>query len=71
METIKDAGVDITDFTSHSTRSSSTSKARFKGLSLTIINKSAGWITDSVFSKFYNKPVHNNFGTFVINTEHN
>ena len=38
METIKDAGIEITVFTSHSTRSSSTSKARIKDLSLTMIN---------------------------------
>ena len=69
METMKDAGIDITVFTSKSTRSSSTSKAQIKGLSLTMINKSAGWTTDSTFAKFYNKPVHENFGTFVIDTE--
>ena len=69
METMKDAGIDITVFTSNSTRSSSTSKARIKGLSLIMINKSAGWTTDSTFAKFYNKPVHENLVTFVIDTE--
>ena len=69
IETVKDAGIDITVFTSHSTRSSLTSHARIKGLSLSMINKSAGWTTDSTFAKFHNKPVHENFGTFVINTE--
>ena len=69
MEKMKDAGIDITVFTSHSTRSSSTSKARIEDLSLTIINKSAGWTTDSTFAKFYNKLVNEIFGTFVTNTE--
>ena len=52
METMEDAGIDITVFTSHSTISSSTSKARIKGLSLTMISKSAGGTTDSTFAKF-------------------
>ena len=69
METMKDAGIDITVFTLHSTRSLPTSKARIKGLSLTMINKSADWTTDFTLAKFYKKPVHENFGTFVINTE--
>lgn len=69
METMKGAGIDITVFTSDFTRSSSTSKTYIKLLSLTMINKSAGWNIDSTFAKFYNKPVHENFGTFVINTE--
>lgn len=69
METMKDAGIDITVFPSHSTRSPSTSKPHIEGLSLTMINKSAFWTTDFTFAKFYSKPVHENFGTFVINTE--
>ena len=69
METKKDAGIEVTVSTSHSMRSSSTRKSRIKGLSLTMINKSAGWTTGSTFAKFYNKPVHENFGTFAINTE--
>lgn len=45
------------------------SKAHIKGLSLSMINKSAGWTTDSTFAKFYNKIVHENFGMLIINTE--
>ena len=58
---MKDAGIDITVFTSHSTRSSSTSKARIESLWLTMNNKWAGWTTDFTFAKFHNKPVHENF----------
>ena len=57
METMKDGGIDIAIFASHSMRSSSTSKTRIKGLSPT---KLAVWTTDSTFAKFYNKPVHEN-----------
>ena len=70
METMKDAGIGIAVFTSHSTGSLSRSKAYFKVLSLTMIRKSAGCTADSTFAKLYNKPVHKNFGTLVINTEH-
>ena len=49
VKTKTDAGLAITVFTSHSTRSSSASKAHIKGLSLTMINKSAGWTTNSTF----------------------
>ena len=57
MDTMKDGGIDITIFASHSMRSSSTSKTRIKGLSLI---KSAVWTTDSTFAKFYDKLVHEN-----------
>ena len=60
------AGIDETIFSSHSTRSASTSKAKGKGLSLKDINKAAGWTTTSTFAKFYHKPVHENFGNSVI-----
>ena len=42
METVKDADIDSTVFTSHSMRSLSTSKAHIKSLSFITINKSAG-----------------------------
>ena len=48
METMKDAGIDIRTFTSHSARSPSTSKARIKGLSLTMIGPKT---KDSTFAK--------------------
>ena len=60
------AGIDVTIFSSYSTRSASTSKAKGKGLSLKDINKAAGWTTTSTSVKFYHKPVHENFGNSVI-----
>ena len=40
---------------------SSKSKARIKGLSLAMINRSAGWTCASTFRKFYNKPIYEKF----------
>ena len=59
----------VLQFLLHTTKSSSTSKAHIKGLSLTMTNKSRGWTTDFTLAKFYNKPVRENYGTLVINTE--
>ena len=68
METMKDAGIDISFyFTLYGIVINKQSS--HQGLSLIMISNSAGWTTDSTFAKFYNKPVHENFGTFVINPE--
>lgn len=57
-DTLSAAGVDTTVFTAHSTRHSSTSKARRKGISLDIIRNSAGWSENSkTFARFYNRPL--------------
>ena len=51
-------------FTAHSTRHASTSKAYQNGLNINIIKNAAGWSPQSkVFMKFYNRP--------IINTERN
>lgn len=50
------AGVDLTIFSPHSTRSASTSKAATR-LPLATILATAGWSQASTFQKFYNKPV--------------
>lgn len=50
------AGLDLSIFAPHSTRAASTSKAVTKVPLLTIC-KTAGWAGDSVFTKYYNKPV--------------
>jgi len=52
------AGIDITVFTAHSTRSASTSKANNMGLAIKDICKAAGWRTDSCFRKHYNLYTH-------------
>ena len=65
-ETLKSAGVDTKLFSTHSTRSSSTSAAKRKGLALRDIRKAAGWKPGSTFGKYYNKPVHVNFGEMIL-----
>ena len=51
------AGIDITKFSAHSTRSASTSAAKIRGVPLEIIMNRAGWCRPSTFAKYYNKPV--------------
>jgi len=60
-------GIDITVFTTHSTRSASTSKANNIGLSIKDIQKAAGWSNESTFRKFYKLPIIKNFGRELIN----
>ena len=60
------AGIDITVFTAHSTRSASTSKANNLGITIRDIQKAAGWTSENTFRKFYNLPVANNFGTQLL-----
>ena len=66
-ETLKEAGINTTTFTSHSTRSSSTSTAKVRGLSIEEIRTAAGWTNDSIFAKYYDKAVINNFGNILLN----
>lgn len=60
------AGIDITVFSAHSTRSASTSKGNNLGLSLEDIRKAGGWKGDSCFRRFYNLPIHKNFGDTLV-----
>ena len=60
------AGIDIEKYSSHSTRSASTGKAKIKGLSLSEINKAVGWKETSSFRRFYDKPIFKIFGDLVI-----
>lgn len=64
---LKDCGVDTKTFGAHSTRSASTSKALKVGMTLGDIGKAAGWTSGSVYSKYYNKPIHPNFGAQLLN----
>ena len=62
-------GVDIRIFKAHSTRSASASAAN-KLAPLTTIMKSAGWRSESTFTKFYKKPIlaDKNFARVLQNT---
>ena len=53
---LKTAGIDMSRFTAHLTRSASTSKAVHK-LPLATILKTVGWRCPSTFATFYKKPI--------------
>ena len=50
------AGIDLAMFQPASTRASSSSKAALS-VSLGLILRTGGWSSDSVFGKYYNKPL--------------
>lgn len=55
---LKDSGIDVNKFSSHSTRHASTSAASRAGVSVDLIKKTAGWSGNSLcFAKFYNLPL--------------
>ena len=54
---LKNAGIDITSFSSHSSRAAATSKAHLKGIALSKIIKYAGWSNEQTFARFYQKEV--------------
>ena len=61
---MKNVGVDVTVFGSHSTRSASTAHFKKKGLSMKEINKAAGWSSSKTFAKRYNEPTVDESGSF-------
>ena len=67
VRVLKNAGVDVTVFGSHSTRSASTAHCKKKGISMKEINKEAGWSSSKTFAKHYNKPIVDEGGSFSRN----
>ena len=63
---LKDAGIDVTEFTSHSGRSAATSYASHTSFTLQDILKAGGWSNAQTFAKHYHKPIVRNFGTSLI-----
>ena len=57
VDMIRKAGVDVSTYTSHSTRGASTSKAASLGVPIDTIVKQGNWSNKSVFEKFYYKPI--------------
>ena len=55
--TLKQAGVDTSKYSAHSTRSASTSAAKGNSIPIETIMKSAGGSQESTFTKYYHKPV--------------
>ena len=64
---LHDAGMDITIFTPHSTRSASTSKAATKVPMETVL-KTGGWRNMRTFANYYNKQIGNSemFATSIL-----
>ena len=64
-----DSGIDISMFAAHSVRGASSSAAAMAGVTTNDILKAADWSTDSVFRRFYYKPVHSpTFGNAVLSS---
>lgn len=57
-QVLKDAGIDTSKFAPHSTRAAATSAAARAHVPIDTILKTAGWSKDSMFRKYYEKPVN-------------
>ena len=56
--TLEVSGIDVTEFSAHSTRHASTSRAHKMGVNLDLIRKTAGWSgTSTTFARFYNRAI--------------
>lgn len=56
--TLQVSGIDVSQFSAHSTRHASTSRAHKMGVNLDLIRKTAGWSgTSTTFAKFYNRAI--------------
>ena len=63
---MKESGVNVDIFGSHSTRTASTSKCKAAGLSFKEISKSTGWSTERSFALYYDKPLEDSFSEIVF-----
>ena len=64
---MKSTGIDTDRFSTHSTHSASTSKAKAVGVSTADILKAANWSSTSMFCRFYHKPIDSHrFGCGVL-----
>ena len=57
LEVLDSSGINTEVFTSHSTRSASTSKAKASGVSSNDTIKRGNWTKTSTFEKFYQKEI--------------
>ena len=63
---MKESGIIVNIFGSHSTRSASTSKCKISELSFKEIAKSAGWSNEKTFAQFYDKPIQEDFSSYLF-----
>ena len=54
---IKESGISIHSYTSHSSRAAASSYAKFRGPSLSTIIHSADWISERTLAWFYDKQI--------------
>ena len=65
-EILSSVGVDMNLFKPHSVRLASTSCASQSKLPLDAIMCAAGWLHETTFTKYYKKPIQNNFGQHIL-----
>lgn len=66
-EIMRAAGIDVSVFKPHSTRSASTSWACRQGVSIPDILKTGDWASATTFQRFYNRPVlHSSFAQAIL-----
>lgn len=65
---LKSAGIDVSKFSAHSTRSASTSFLADRNVNIKDIMMSAGWSNEITFQRFYHKPAEKvfNFGDTIL-----
>jgi hypothetical protein len=67
---MKSAGIDVSIFKPHSTRSAATSAACQQGVAVPDIIKHADWGNATVFHRYYNRPkVHQGFAQAILSME--
>ena len=67
-EVLSLSGIDISQFSAHSTRSASTSSAFKSGVPISDIMKVADWTQASTFKKFYQKPIKDCYGIKILSS---
>ena len=63
---MKESGVNVEIFGSHSTRAASSSKCKAAGLPFKEISKSAGWSIERSFALYYDKPIEDSFSEIIF-----
>ena len=65
--TLQDAGIDVSVFSAHSSRTASSSYSATAQLPLADILKAGGWSNARTFAEHYNKPISGNLGQTLLN----
>ena len=63
---IKEPGINVNIFCSHSTRSASTSKSKISGLLFKEIAKSTGCSNEKVLAQFYDRSIQEDFSNYLF-----